>query len=334
MSNIFSGVITLLALTLLYSGPVSAQSFLHFPADCTLGTDCWIVNYVDMDTAEGSAQDFRCGPRSYDAHKGTDIALRSRAEMRAGVHVLAPMDGTVLRLRDGESDTAKSKPELDAIHLENKDCGNGIMMDHENGIQTMVCHLKNGSIRVKPGDTIKTGDILAEIGQSGFTEFPHLHISVLKDGNLIDPFTGVSPDQGCGSYRENWWAPDQENVPAYEPVSIFHGGFRDHKPDFDAIRAGEQNPDILPRDGDALVFWAGFYGVQKGDILDLSITDPAGQVFVDDTITMEKNRALHFQLIGRTLKDHNLAPGQYTGTVTLTRSRLDPLRKDFLIELR
>ena len=91
-----------------------------FPASCTYGQDCWAVNYVDVDGKDGSAQDFKCGPKTYDVHKGTDFALSSIARMRGGVDVLAAADGRVLRFRDGESDRLKSAEEIEDIQGQKK----------------------------------------------------------------------------------------------------------------------------------------------------------------------------------------------------------------------
>ena len=48
------------------------------PIDCLPGRTCWVMNYPDMDPGPRAA-DPACGPRTYDGHKGTDIAIRDRA---------------------------------------------------------------------------------------------------------------------------------------------------------------------------------------------------------------------------------------------------------------
>ncbi|HEY3569693.1 MAG TPA: M23 family metallopeptidase [Thermoanaerobaculia bacterium] len=42
-------------------------------------------------------------------------------------------------------------------------------------------HLKQGSVRVKAGDTVKRGQVIAQLGQTGNTTEPHLHFQ-LTDG--------------------------------------------------------------------------------------------------------------------------------------------------------
>lgn len=53
---------------------------LSLPIACTPGTDCWVVNYVDLDPGPGR-RDYRCGEMSYDGHKGTDIGLANDAKI-------------------------------------------------------------------------------------------------------------------------------------------------------------------------------------------------------------------------------------------------------------
>ena len=61
---------------------------------------CFIQQYVDTLAGE-AAEDYRCGPLSYDDHGGTDIRVRTMAEMEAGVAVIAAAPGVVKGLRDG-----------------------------------------------------------------------------------------------------------------------------------------------------------------------------------------------------------------------------------------
>ena len=70
-----------------------AQPQLLFPVDCVEGKDCWVVNYVDVEPMADLVKDFNCGPRSYDNHKGTDIAIRDWVAMEKGVDVFAAADG-------------------------------------------------------------------------------------------------------------------------------------------------------------------------------------------------------------------------------------------------
>src|SRR5579871_6058491 len=61
-----------------------------------------------------------------------------------------------------------------------KDIGNHVLIDHGNGEFSLMVHMKPGSVRVKPGDTVKAGEKIGEIGFSGDSLFPHLHYSLIE----------------------------------------------------------------------------------------------------------------------------------------------------------
>jgi len=61
--------------------------------------------------------------------------------------------------------------------------GNSIVIDHGQGEFSFSCHLKEGSIRVKKGERVKQGQVIARLGATpgGGYWFPHLHFQV-QDG--------------------------------------------------------------------------------------------------------------------------------------------------------
>lgn len=230
MSNKYCSIVLFTALSLLLfsiPGKAAEPPRFAFPLTCKLGETCWPANYVDMDSKEGEAKDFTCSPRAYDVHNGTDFALRSEAEMQVGVNVLAALDGTVLRLRDGETDTLKAQSDLDKIRKENKDCGNGVYLDHAKagypGLSTIYCHMKQGSISVKQGESVKAGDVLGQVGQSGYAEFPHLHFGIVWEGAVMEPYSGLNTADSCGGFKRKLW---KDEAMEYVPVSLYDGGFQ------------------------------------------------------------------------------------------------------------
>lgn len=305
------------------------------PLACTPGTDCWIATYVDTDPKADQALDFTCGPRTYEAHQGTDFALRSRAEMEQGVNVLAALEGTILRTRDGETDTVKAKADLDKIHKDNKDCGNGVYIDHAKAgfpaLTTLYCHMKEGSIKLKPGDAVKAGDVLGQVGQSGFAEFPHLHFGVIWEGGYIDPFTGMTMNDGCGKAKRRLWKDDKLS---YVPVALYDGGFRNAPPDFAAIQGGEKNPEQLSAGGPALVFWTALFGVREGDEITLTIHDPGGVEFIRRDITQEVTRPRQYYFTGRELKGRTIPAGVWSGQITLRRAGIPDQTRAFGVSVK
>ena len=75
--------------------------------------------------------------------------------------------------------------------------GNYIVVDHLNGEYSWFGHIKQGSARVKVGQMVKQGEIIAAIGASGSSLFPHLHYE-LRNGS------GAREVEGLPSYFSNF----------------------------------------------------------------------------------------------------------------------------------
>ena len=294
-------------LTLALAHPAGAFELapfkLSWPVDCILGDTCHIQQYPDHDPGP-AAVDFTCGPLSYDGHDGTDIALPTRADMTAGVAVLAAATGVVRGVRDGVADFAPV--------VAGKECGNGVLVEHQGGWMTQYCHLRQGSVLVAQGQSVTTGAELGLIGQSGLAEFPHLHLSVRHDDTEVDPF---APDTAtCALTRgPTLWATD---VP-YEPGGFLAAGFSDAVPGFDAIRAGLVAAP-LPATAPGLVLWAYAFGTRAGDRLAFQVIGPDGE-FLDEEVVLEKTQAQMFRALGKRLTTASWPPGTYQGTITLLR---------------
>ncbi len=294
--------------------------YFTFPLACTLDKDCWVAKYVDTDPAPDAYTDFKCSSHTEDNHRGTDIAIRSRAEMETGVAVLAAHDGTVLRLRDGQSDADKTDAEIEAIKEAKTECGNGIIIDHGDNLQTMYCHLKSNSLSVAQGDTVSAGQPIAELGHSGLSKFPHLHFSITSKGKQIDPFTGQFAEAGCGKNSFSIWK-DSRTKPKYkyQDFTLFDAGFYNAAPDFKALQNGKLSPKTLPQNSPALVYWIGFYNEHASDRLTLTIFDPNGQIFKQQIITPLKNRTRAYYYLGRKTTHVKLIKGTYKATASFER---------------
>lgn len=293
---------------------------LHFPVDCDLGQNCWLMNLPDTNPEKERAEDFQCGPRSYDTHNGTDFAVRDKASMEETVYVLAAANGTVTRLRDGEEDKFRNTAELDIIRKEKKECGNGIVIDHGNGWQTQYCHLKKGSIAVEKNQTVRAGQKIAAIGMSGITEHPHLHITVRKNNQEIDPFTNKLLSAGCSqdtNLLHNNTSLWQDRVP-YEDFALYDAGFAETAPDFGKISQGIKPADPI-RESTSGVFWFVYFGARKGDLIAMTITTPSGQTLAEHDVVQDKDRARQYYFTGRKLNQGFPERGLYKGTAKVTR---------------
>lgn len=301
------GLLTLFSLAV----PATAGELsLVSPIDCDLNGPCYIQQYVDHDPSN-AASDFTCSGLSYDGHKGTDFALATHDMITQGIDVLASASGTVRGTRDGMNDVRFSS--ANAEQTEGRECGNGVVMVHEGGWETQYCHLRKGSITVKQGQQVSAGDIIGQVGMSGRAEFPHVHLSVRRDGEVIDPF---DPDDliTCGETEtDTLWS----DLPPYRAGGIISIGAAASIPDFPTIRA---NTVPLPQaTSDALVIYAYLFGTRKSDVIHLALTGPNGTVITRD-ILLKKPQAQSFRAIGKKLKTDRWPAGTYTGTAELRRA--------------
>jgi hypothetical protein len=273
-----------------------------------------VANYVDVDQTS-DARDFRCGPRTYDGHDGVDFAIRDQAVIEHGVRVLASAPGTIRSVRDGMADHALLTEES-RTRMAGRECGNGIVIDHEEGWQTQYCHFRKGSVLVHVGEPVNRGTPIGLVGLSGKTEFPHLHLTVRNRDQVVDPFTGQRRGAGCGGMVHPVWAPPGLD---YEPAALYHADFSNGPPNIENIRKGSQPGDSLERTTRVLVLWVEAFGVQVGDELRFQIFGPDGQLLLDRTQHVDRTQARRFAFAGARLRESAWASGQYSGRVSLTR---------------
>jgi hypothetical protein len=291
---------------------VAAQDIeLRSPIQCSLGDDCYIQQYVDHTKGKG-ASDFRCSNLSYNRHRGTDFAVRTLQQMHAGVNVVATADGTVKAVRRGIEDVIYSAN--NAADVNGRECGNGVVITHENGWETQYCHLKKGSLKVRKGNVVKAGSILGQIGLSGRTQFPHVHLTVRKDGEVVDPFDPDGKITCNAPETRGLW----EKPLPYRAGGVLYVGFSDRVPEFKDIKNGRAAKPTLPDDAPALVIFGFGFGAQKGDQMRLILRGPDG-VMVDQTVDIEKDQAQLFRAAGKRLTDETWQTGRYSGLVSLIR---------------
>jgi len=110
---------------------------------------------------------------------GTYAAETSAGRERNGygAEVLAVADGLVAGAMDDIADNV-SAPTAAAHALENAS-GNFVAIDIGNGRIAFYEHLQHGSVAVKPGDSVRRGQVIGRLGNSGSTSMgPHLHFHV------------------------------------------------------------------------------------------------------------------------------------------------------------
>ncbi|WP_170763735.1 M23 family metallopeptidase [Ruegeria lacuscaerulensis] len=303
----------------LAADPAASDFLLRQPIDCVLGETCYIQNYLDHNSAQGKAQDFRCGGLAYDGHMGTDFALPTLSDLENRVTVLAAASGVVTHIRDGVTDGGTDQ------FPAGQDCGNGVLITHEDGWETQYCHMRMGSVQVAPGERVEAGAALGEVGLSGNTQFPHVHLSVRKDGQPIDPFAPQGDDD-CRVPNQTLW----ETPIDYVAGGLLTVGFSDVVPEFDDVQAGTAERSVLTQKADAIVLFGHAFGSRKGDILRLEISGPQG-TFLTEDLVLDKQQAQVYRAAGRRLTLPNWPVGPYRGHVTMIRDGQAISRKSVTI---
>ncbi|MCH2546291.1 MAG: M23 family metallopeptidase [Alphaproteobacteria bacterium] len=298
---------------------------IAMPVECEMGTKCVVQNYVDHDSAKGDKayNDFTCGHLSYDGHKGTDIRAVDESVMNTSISVLAVADGVVLGKRDGVKDRAPV--------IKNQECGNGVRISHADGWTTQYCHMKNGSVTVKKGQKVTTGDVLGKIGLTGNTEFPHVHLSIEKDGKHIDPYSGTALGEPCSIENlKPLWSAEAAKQLAYKPTGLLGGGFTNKEIKANDLAKGLHHNTSLSGKEPVLIFWVNMYGVQRGDTAHLSLHNPSGEVVVEKSNGIENNRATQNYFIGK-INKQGWPAGKYTGKLRLERNGNAVIEREFTI---
>lgn len=97
-----------------------------------------------------------------------------------GHPVRAAGPGTVAAVHDGQPDNDQIGSEnlwtnRSLAENEMSPAGNYVLIDHGHGEFSLASHLRAGSVRVRPGQRVVAGEVVAEVGNSGSSLGPHLH---------------------------------------------------------------------------------------------------------------------------------------------------------------
>jgi Peptidase family M23 len=309
----------LLALSFPLLAPAAAGAIeLGLPAQCTLGKDCFVQQFADDDQRPGEVADPFCGAATYDGHDGTDLRVLSMADVARGVPVVAVADGKVLRGRDGEPDRLVTS-EADRAAVANKECGNGMIVDLGGGYEVQYCHLREGSLAVKPGDTVKRGQKLGEIGASGMAAFPHVHLTVRLNGQKIDPVTGHELSAGClkaGDTGDPLFAPDIMTALNRGEAQVIALGLAGQPIDHKALPVSGP-PAAATTVSPAYVGWAWLINLHKDDRVVVSLTGPDGlEIAANRSDPMDHSKADYSTFAG---KKGAPRPGAYQVKVGVER---------------
>ncbi|MBC6443069.1 MAG: M23 family metallopeptidase [Rhodobacteraceae bacterium] len=299
-------------LLVLWYTPAQGPRFV-MPIGCELGKNCYLQQFVDHDPGPG-AQDFTCGSATYDGHKGTDFRI-SRRDMEAGVNVLAPAPGRIRALRDGMADILAPDP----ASVQDRECGNGVLIDHADGWSSQLCHLKQGSVAVHQGQQVVAGQILGQVGLSGKTSFPHVHVTFRRDGAVVDPFApDLAPATCGGDAGTPLWSDTALREEAAHPSRLIAAGYASRAPALDDIMNGDYDT-VAPVSNAPLVIWGLAINGQQDDQLVIEITFPSGEVAAPPTEGLDRTKAQFFRFFGKRAPAGGWPAGDYRWSVKLVR---------------
>lgn len=318
-------LLTCLAGTSLFAinTPSHAQSGayieLNRPVDCTVGETCYIENYVDLDPSR-RWKNYRCSGRTFDGNRSTDFRLNTTKKMDENIIVRAAAAGRIKAFRNSDEDGLYANGSKEAVR--NRECGNTVIIEHENGWETQYCHLKQNSARAIRGLNVKPGDKIGLVGMSGKAEGPKLGFIVRHNDQTMDPFIGVSAMQGCSGSAEATplWAVGAIPHVLYYASDSINDGFTIEPPDLQTITEKGYNPEADYSKASTLYYSVQIFGIKTDDVQEISLTGPDGSILSKQaTLYEDKSRSQFLHYITQAKPETGWQSGQYKGSYKLIR---------------
>ena len=160
------------------SPPLAGPNWLDADSCCDLGAHRSALNPLNgqLWAAERFAIDYvQLGP---DGRLVTGDVTKPESYPYFGADIHAVADGPVVAVLDGLPEQVAGQNPT-GLPLDQYG-GNHIVQDLGGGNYALYAHLKTGSVKVRPGDRLTTGQVIAALGNSGNTTAPHLHFHVMS----------------------------------------------------------------------------------------------------------------------------------------------------------
>jgi hypothetical protein len=158
--------------------PLDGPNWLDGDSCCELGAHRGALNALSgqLWAAERFAIDYvQLGPDG-TIFTGDKSKPQSYPYFGADIHAVA--DGPVVGVMEGLPEQVAGRSPT-GLPLEQYG-GNHIVQDIGDGNYAFYAHLKTGSLKVKVGDRLTTGQVIAALGNTGNSDAPHLHFHVMS----------------------------------------------------------------------------------------------------------------------------------------------------------
>lgn len=144
---------------------------------------------VSLDMASQAMEDHRtelAGYPSIDPTEGWLSSSFSRSRWHPLLNVRRPHEGVDISAQPGTPVVATADGRVTYAGFR-PGYGWTVEIEHgDNGYKTRYAHNQR-NLKVKVGDRVSRGDIIAHVGSSGLAKGPHVHYEVLKDGRAVNP---------------------------------------------------------------------------------------------------------------------------------------------------
>jgi len=162
---------------------------------------------------------------------------------------------------------------------------------------------------------VESGSRLGLIGYSGDAAFPHVHLTVRKDGKSIDPFRPDDPS-GCGGQGPSLWSDAANAELRYRPGEILALSFAGSP---FALERGTVQVQLPSAAAEALVAYVWAINLQQGDRITISLVGANGDVLANNRAVLDRSKAQYMLFAGRKRPAGGWPIGIYKATVDITR---------------
>ena len=192
------------------------------------GTHLFGVTYAIDFVAVGP--DGRPAPRTWRSAFSVE---RPEVFVGFGAPILAPVSGTVVETHDGEPDHEARRSQLTLVPYMLGQAqrahagaaaiaGNHVVVALEGrGAFVLLAHLRRGTVRVAPGDTVVVADEVGACGNSGNSTQPHVHVQVTDstDWPRAHGLPMVFRRPGTAAHGGQTWMPAESEIVDAGPVA-------------------------------------------------------------------------------------------------------------------